>query len=557
MLHAERINCITHRIKKNQSSVSASESQLFYETQRLIEDPRVQRAIDEIVKIYDDLRDVYNVFLSTWEEQHKNSEANPDYDGDNQEDADDTSNFVHNVIILDDENEDSEKEEEKKEDKKEEEKDENKEEKRKMRSEQLVTFEHPIAIPRGDMIPLAPTVPNQLINSSIVQAWSFLMNKSRLTARPSCFFFGINHNRPLKISLASQKTSQEDKDRSPKSVLAELSQAWLDWLQLCNAKHQFMEVDLVEEMSELMNKLEHPKAEDDIMSYEFENVSFIWKSTKQTLDCGVFYINSNRDAIVDKVLKFKVSKKLDVDAEFSELKEMIYVSDFLKENKDYVETMSLQFDQVIDYVTINDYNLVNKSFNCLFESEWEKGSDPTSKDMGRMDKNSSIGLGAAKCVFFPLKKEDHYIIVVINFRNETVDELDNTEYEDTEEWESIKSKSNSKIFEEKKASKGKRKAELQCQINRTSIPESKEDNYSRSYLLLHMKAYDGVNGLGLGSIKHEFERLKHHHITTLLLILLNEENQMQTKLLANVEEWELRKNKEAEETKSKKGKNKE
>uniref|UniRef100_A0A803NEG6 Uncharacterized protein n=1 Tax=Chenopodium quinoa TaxID=63459 RepID=A0A803NEG6_CHEQI len=95
------------------------------------------------------------------------------------------------------------------------------------------------------------------------------------------------HDRPLEIFLASQKTSQEAKDCSPKSILAELSQAWLDWLQLCNEKHQFMEVDLVEEMSELMNKLEHPKAE-DIMSYEFDNVSFPWKSTKQTLNCGVF-----------------------------------------------------------------------------------------------------------------------------------------------------------------------------------------------------------------------------------------------------------------------------
>uniref|UniRef100_A0A803MSF2 Ubiquitin-like protease family profile domain-containing protein n=1 Tax=Chenopodium quinoa TaxID=63459 RepID=A0A803MSF2_CHEQI len=184
------------------------------------------------------------------------------------------------------------------------------------------------------------------------------------------------HDIPLEISLASQKTSQEAKDRSLKSVLIELSQAWLYWLQLCNAKHQFMEVDLVGEMSELMNKLEHPKAE-DIMSYEFDNSN----------------INSNRDAIVDKVSKFKVSKKFDVDAEFSVLKKMIYVSDFLKENKDCVENMSLQFNQVINFVAINDYNLV----------------------------------------FIPLKKEDHYFVVVINFRNETIDQLDSTEYEDTEE----------------------------------------------------------------------------------------------------------------------------
>ncbi|XP_021733332.1 uncharacterized protein LOC110700143 isoform X3 [Chenopodium quinoa] len=131
-----------------------------------------------------------------------------------------------------------------------------------MKSEQLIAFEAPIAIPRDDMITLAPTVPNQLINSSIVQAWSFLMNKSSLMAKPSCLFFGIDHNRPLKISLASQKTSQEAKDRSPKSVLAGLSQTWLDWLQLCNVKDQFMGVDLVFQIPKFLKKRKHPKAEE-------------------------------------------------------------------------------------------------------------------------------------------------------------------------------------------------------------------------------------------------------------------------------------------------------
>lgn len=73
----------------------------------------MQRTIDEIVKIYDDLKDVSNVFLSTWEEHHKNPETNPDYDRDNQDGADATSNFIHDAINLDDENEESAKEEEK------------------------------------------------------------------------------------------------------------------------------------------------------------------------------------------------------------------------------------------------------------------------------------------------------------------------------------------------------------------------------------------------------------------------------------------------------------
>uniref|UniRef100_A0A803MMC8 Ubiquitin-like protease family profile domain-containing protein n=1 Tax=Chenopodium quinoa TaxID=63459 RepID=A0A803MMC8_CHEQI len=201
-------------------------------------------------------------------------------------------------------------------------------------------------------------------------------------------------------------------------------------------------------------------------------------------------IISNRDAIVDKVSKLKVSKKLDVDAEFSELKEMIYVSDFLKENKGCVETMSLQFNQVIDYISINDYSLVNKSevagwfgesieitrevcnslldewkvtnnlitawafhLNC-YEKERERpnnqpvrfyfgfdhmealticlrangkrGVTQLQKTWEEWTKTQALNLDAAECIF-PMKKEDHYFVVVINFRNETIDQLDSTE----------------------------------------------------------------------------------------------------------------------------------
>uniref|UniRef100_A0A803LLT7 Uncharacterized protein n=1 Tax=Chenopodium quinoa TaxID=63459 RepID=A0A803LLT7_CHEQI len=96
------------KMKKQQLNVSASNSQVFSKTQRLMEDPKVQRAMDEIVSLYEDLRDVSNVFLSTWEEHHKNSETDPKTNGDNQDDADDPK-----IINLDDENEDYEKEEEK------------------------------------------------------------------------------------------------------------------------------------------------------------------------------------------------------------------------------------------------------------------------------------------------------------------------------------------------------------------------------------------------------------------------------------------------------------
>ena len=68
MIHAERIATLGEKMKQQQMNVSTSNSQQVSETQRLMEDPRVQRAMDEIVRLYDDLRDVSSVILSTWEE---------------------------------------------------------------------------------------------------------------------------------------------------------------------------------------------------------------------------------------------------------------------------------------------------------------------------------------------------------------------------------------------------------------------------------------------------------------------------------------------------------
>uniref|UniRef100_A0A803MVW1 Ubiquitin-like protease family profile domain-containing protein n=1 Tax=Chenopodium quinoa TaxID=63459 RepID=A0A803MVW1_CHEQI len=224
-----------------------------------------------------------------------------------------------------------------------------------MKSEQLIAFEAPIAIPRDDMITLAPTVPNQLINSSI---------------------------RPLKISLASQKTSQEAKDRSPKSVLAGLSQTWLDWLQLCNVKDQFMGVDL--------------------------------------------------------------------------------------------EALSV----------------------CL-RANGKRGVTTLQKIWEEWTKTQALDLDAAEFIILPLKMEDHYFVAIINLKNETVDYLDITEYEDTTEW----------VFQIPKFLKKRKhpKAEemLNFNLGLIELPflKSRQDNYSGSYLFPHMKAYDGINGLGLGSIK--------------------------------------------------------
>ncbi|XP_021715169.1 glutamic acid-rich protein-like [Chenopodium quinoa] len=77
LLHAKRVNSITDRLKKAKTGPSTSKgSPLVSQTQKLLEDPRIQRAPDEVVKIYDDLKDVSNVFYSTWEEQ--NRKENPE-----------------------------------------------------------------------------------------------------------------------------------------------------------------------------------------------------------------------------------------------------------------------------------------------------------------------------------------------------------------------------------------------------------------------------------------------------------------------------------------------
>uniref|UniRef100_A0A803N9Y3 Ubiquitin-like protease family profile domain-containing protein n=1 Tax=Chenopodium quinoa TaxID=63459 RepID=A0A803N9Y3_CHEQI len=93
MLHAERINCITDRIKMQKANLFALDSQLFSETQKLKEDHRVQRAIDEIVKIYDDLRDVSNVVAVDA------NTANQPVDGDDidEEPNEDLANLVRSI----------------------------------------------------------------------------------------------------------------------------------------------------------------------------------------------------------------------------------------------------------------------------------------------------------------------------------------------------------------------------------------------------------------------------------------------------------------------------
>uniref|UniRef100_A0A803MZM4 Uncharacterized protein n=1 Tax=Chenopodium quinoa TaxID=63459 RepID=A0A803MZM4_CHEQI len=96
--------------------------------------------------------------------------------------------------------------------------------------EEIGKFESLLMITRDDTTSLAPTAPIQMIKSNIVQCWSFLMNDSRLKEDPSCFFFGIVHNRPLELSLGPQDASQQTDKAQVKSHLVhsqELNQAWV------------------------------------------------------------------------------------------------------------------------------------------------------------------------------------------------------------------------------------------------------------------------------------------------------------------------------------------
>uniref|UniRef100_A0A803MYR7 Ubiquitin-like protease family profile domain-containing protein n=1 Tax=Chenopodium quinoa TaxID=63459 RepID=A0A803MYR7_CHEQI len=499
MIHAELIATSGEKMKQQQMNVSSLNSQQVSETQRLMEDPRVQRAMDKIVRLSDDLRDVSSVILSTWEEQHKNSETDPKT---NQEDAVDPESENDNKE-MDKENKEEdkkenkegdkkenkegdkkedekqlnelEKEQEKNEDEKQKENTEKEEEKNEEREEkdadnktvdddissvvhsstksilnqptqktiesdvekqlqaetnielknihqeivskvkinldcgekdvqidfvsktmkgnksrmhemlelyqvvddycfvkyspfkheEIGKFENLLMITRDDTTSLAPTTPVQMIKSNIVQCWSFTMNDSRLKEDPSCFFFGIDHNRPLELSLRSQDASQQT-DKAQ-----------------------------VEEMSYFLKRINHEKA-DEILEYEFDEVNFKWKTPRYTLDCGVFAmihmlcfsgdtfdsdldlanrrkvyraeicaalaladINTKRKQIMGKISRFRVVRKLEKE---KGVEDMIYVSNFLKKHKEVMDNMSLTCHQVIDYLAINDdENFPNKS----------------------------------------------------------------------------------------------------------------------------------------------------------------------------------------------------
>uniref|UniRef100_A0A803LVK5 Ubiquitin-like protease family profile domain-containing protein n=1 Tax=Chenopodium quinoa TaxID=63459 RepID=A0A803LVK5_CHEQI len=295
--------------------------------------------------------------------------------------------------------------------------------------EELMKYEAPLMITRDDTVSLAPTAPPppQMIKSNIVQCWSFLMNDSRLKEDPSCFFFGIDHNRPLELSLMSQDPSQptlktdEKEITSPSTHAAEVNQAW-EYDDRHKPFYKILASLVVEEMSNFLKRINHEKA-DEILDYEFDEVKFKWKTPKYTLDCGVFTmmhmlcftgdpfdsnldlanrrkvyraeicaalalaeINTKRKSLVEKVSRFRVVRKLEQD---KEVKDMIYVSDFLKTHKKVMENMSLKCNQVIDYLAINDdENFPNKREDCnTLHNEWKASTNLTTTWSNHLNNN--------------------------------------------------------------------------------------------------------------------------------------------------------------------------
>uniref|UniRef100_A0A803MY27 Ubiquitin-like protease family profile domain-containing protein n=1 Tax=Chenopodium quinoa TaxID=63459 RepID=A0A803MY27_CHEQI len=632
MMHAERIASIGEKMKKQKMNVNPSNSQQVSETQRLMEDPRVQRAMCEIVRLYDDIRDVSSVILSTWEEQHK-TEIDPI-----EEDAVDPKT-VH--LDVDDEDFDIEdlddgkkatltkeatqkpievvaKKQLQEETTTIEYKDIHKEivSKVKIRldcgekdvdidfvcktvkanksrmnemselyqvvadycfvkyspfkHEEIVKFEGPLMITRDDTTSLAPTTPAQMIKSNIVQCWSFLMNDSRLIEDPSCFFFGIDHSRPLELSLRSQDASQPtDKIdvKSPSVHSQELNQAWYDWMCLCDAKEKIITAQLtiqyldnreyddrhksfyrilgsivVEEMSNFLKRINHEKV-DEILEYEFDEVNFKWKTPRYTLDCGVFamihmlcFSRETFDSDLDlanrrKVYRAEICVALslaDINTKRKQLEKKIS-----KKISKVMHNMSLQCHQVIDYLAINDgENFPNKSkvvgwfidsieivrqdCNALL-NEWKVSSNDALTMCLNANGKKGVTILQKLWIDWNISQSldmDAAQCVYFPLRLEEHYFLAVINFKD----------------------------ETIDHLDITLYETNEEYEPIQSFILETI--YDGANGIGLGTITEEFARLNHHHVRIVLDLLLSEKNQMKQKLLTNVEDWEEKKESE-------------
>uniref|UniRef100_A0A803MP98 Ubiquitin-like protease family profile domain-containing protein n=1 Tax=Chenopodium quinoa TaxID=63459 RepID=A0A803MP98_CHEQI len=446
--------------------------------------------------------------------------------------------------------------------------------------EEIVKFEGPLMITRDDTTSISPIAPAQTIKSNIVQyktevkspsvhsqelnqAWYDWMcpcdAKEKIITTQLIFIpICMSHHYSLIVVNFMNQTIQyldnreyDDRHKSFYKILGSI---------------------VVEEMSNFLKRINREKA-DEILEYEFDEFNFKLKTPRYTLDCGVF-------AMIH-MLCFS-GETFDSDLDLANRK---------KKHKEVMHNMSLQCHQVIDYLAINDgENFPNKRYvlsnvitawsNHLSNIEMER--DRSENDLVRyffgfdfmdaltmclnahgkkgvtslqklwIDLNSSQSLDrdAAQCVYLPLRLEEHYFLVVINFKDVTIDHLDSTLYETNEEYEPIQSFiletviQVQKLFKKRKHPQANDTLTYKMRIIELPFQKEREENFSASYLLLHMKIYDGANGIGLGTITEEFARLNHHHVRTVLDLLHSEKNQMKQKLLTNVEDWEEKKESE-------------
>uniref|UniRef100_A0A803MMB6 Uncharacterized protein n=1 Tax=Chenopodium quinoa TaxID=63459 RepID=A0A803MMB6_CHEQI len=266
----------------------------------------------------------------------------------------------------------------------------------------------------------------------------------------------------LKESNEELRTSNEELIASNDELKATVSRI--------NIEAQKREKKLRDDMMKMFEQLRDPFDSD----LDLANRRKMYR-TEICVALTLAEINTKRKSLVEKVSRFRVVRKLEHE---KEVKDMIYVSDFLKTHKEKMKNMSLKCNQVINYLAVND------------------------------DEN------------FPNKSE------VVGWFGESI--------------EIIRGDCNT-LLNEWKASTNLISAWSNHLNNNERQKDRSENDMVRFFFGLDFMVYDGVNGIGLGTIKEEFQRLTQHHIKTVLDLLLNENNQMQEKLLTNVKDWKEKK----------------
>uniref|UniRef100_A0A803M6L4 Ubiquitin-like protease family profile domain-containing protein n=1 Tax=Chenopodium quinoa TaxID=63459 RepID=A0A803M6L4_CHEQI len=497
MIHAERITTLGEKMKMQQMNVSTSNSQQVSETQRLMEDPRVQRAMDEIVKLYDDLRNVSSVILSTWEEQHK-TETDPKTF---EEDV-----FDPKTVHLDELDVDN----------------------------------------QGEKDP-----ENQGVDADISKVEEM-----------SNFLKRINHEKADEI-LEYEFDEVKFKWKTPRytldcgvfamiHMLCFSGETFDSYLDLANRRNVYRAeicatlalADINTKRKQLQRKISRFRKHKEVM----DNMSLQCYQVVDYLAINDGENFPNKSKVVGWFIDSIEIVRQDCNALLNEWK---VSSNVITAWSNHLNNIEMEKDRsendLVRYFF--GFDFMDALTMCLID-HGKKGVTSLQKLWIDWNTSQSLDLDAAQCVYIPLMLEDHYFLVVINFKDETIDHPDITLYETNEEYEPVQSFilemmiQVQKLFKKWKHRQENDMLTYKMRIIELPFQKEREDNFSASYLLLHMKVYDGANGIGLGTIKEEFARLNHHHIRLVLDLLLNERNKMKQKLLTNVEDWEEKKESE-------------